>query len=366
MKKVLFVFNHPAPYKVALFNGLSAQLDLHVIFERDHASNRNPLFYNESNTDYKFVTHKINGINLGEENFLSTGIKKHLKHNKYDLIVMNGYSTFAEMIALRYLKKKKIPYIFYINGGVVKNESKLKTKIKRYFINGANKYLSPSVEADEYLIHYGVNKDLISHYPYATVYEKDIIKKPLSIDRKEKLRLEYGIKDASFVFMSVGQFIDRKNNLHLLEVWRNVSKKNYLVLIGDGPEKSLYEQYIKDHEMNNVVLIDFLPHEKLLKTLRIGDYAVFLSKEDIYGHMVNEAMSQGLGVVASNKIVSARTLIKDGVNGYLVDCYNEEMIMKKIKAITKLNTFEASIASAKNNTIENMVEIHAEFFAREL
>ena len=33
---------------------------------------------------------------------------------------MNGYSTIAEMIAIKYLKKKHINYCFYINGGIIK------------------------------------------------------------------------------------------------------------------------------------------------------------------------------------------------------------------------------------------------------
>ena len=107
MKKILIVFNHPAPYKVRLFNELSKVFDLHVIFERDSASDRNKNFYFEE--EYQFTTHKIKGIKLGRENFLSYGVKKHLKHNRYDLVIMNGYSQIPEMNAISYLKKKKIP-----------------------------------------------------------------------------------------------------------------------------------------------------------------------------------------------------------------------------------------------------------------
>ncbi|MGI6714732.1 MAG: hypothetical protein ACOX3B_00890 [Bacilli bacterium] len=95
--KILIVFNHPAPYKVALFNGLSAKHDVHVIFERFKASNRNQSFYNESN--YKFTLHKIKGVSLGDENHLSFGVVRHLKKHKYDLIIMNGYSTLTEMLS---------------------------------------------------------------------------------------------------------------------------------------------------------------------------------------------------------------------------------------------------------------------------
>ena len=120
MKKVLIVFNHPAPYKVRLFNELSKTFDLHVIFERDSASDRNKAFYFEDK--YTFTTHKIKGLKVGREGLISSGVKKHLKHNKYDLVIMNGYSHYAEMKAIKYLQKHNVPYVLYINGGTIKEK----------------------------------------------------------------------------------------------------------------------------------------------------------------------------------------------------------------------------------------------------
>ena len=60
MKKVLIVFNHPAPYKVALFNELSKYFDLTVIFERSKERDRSKAFYFEK--EYAFKTVSIKGI----------------------------------------------------------------------------------------------------------------------------------------------------------------------------------------------------------------------------------------------------------------------------------------------------------------
>ena len=50
--KTLFVFNHPAPYKVNVFNKLSPLTDIQVIFERKKAKDRPTSFY--AGNDYKF------------------------------------------------------------------------------------------------------------------------------------------------------------------------------------------------------------------------------------------------------------------------------------------------------------------------
>ena len=53
--KVLFVFNHPAPYKVKYFNKLAKHVDLTVIFERKAAKDRNPRFYAGNVYNFKHI-----------------------------------------------------------------------------------------------------------------------------------------------------------------------------------------------------------------------------------------------------------------------------------------------------------------------
>ena len=52
--KVLIVFNHPAPYKIRLFNELAKHFDLEVIFEREKATNRPDAFYNAKEFNFKY------------------------------------------------------------------------------------------------------------------------------------------------------------------------------------------------------------------------------------------------------------------------------------------------------------------------
>ena len=101
--KVLFVFNHPAPYKVKYFNELAKLVNLTVIFERRGAKDRNKNFYsqNEYNFNHIFLSKK----GFGKENHNSNEIIKHLENNRYDFVVMNGYSTLTEMRTIAYMNK---------------------------------------------------------------------------------------------------------------------------------------------------------------------------------------------------------------------------------------------------------------------
>ena len=356
MKKILIVFNHPAPYKVRLFNELSKTFDLHVIFERNANKDRSKAFYFEDK--YNFTTHKIKGIKLGKENILSSGVKKHIKHNKYDLVIMNGYSNFAEMKAINYLKKHNIPYVLYINGGTIKEkEGLLKSSIKTHFIKDAKAYFSPDEESNKYLIHYGANKDKIFNYPYSTIYEKEILKDNVN---KSELRKKLGLDKFNKVFVSSGQLIKRKNYVSLVKEWIAYPKDSALVLIGEGNERKAIESLIKEHGLNNVILTGFLSREKMFEYFKASDAFLFPSNEDIYGHVINEAMSQGIPVVSTNKVNSAIKLINNNLNGELLESLSGFNLRLAIEKVTEKSLFDNCVKTAKENTIEKMAKRHEE------
>lgn len=361
MKKVLFVFNHPAPYKVRLLNELSKFLDLTVIFERVKNSDRNKQFYFEEN--YKFKTVHISGLYLGRENIISKAVKNHIKHNKYDLIIMNGYSNFSEMIAISYLKKHHIPYCLYINGGIAKrNENFFKRSLKRKYISSAAFYLSPDENSNNYLVHYGAFRDKIFNYPYSTIYESEILPKLLTQEEIQQKRKEKGL-DSKYLYVSCGQLIKRKNYMNLVKVWPTDDDK-LLVIIGDGKQRPEIEEYIRENHINNVKLLGFLSREELFKYYQICDVFIFPSNEDIYGHVINEAMSQGLPVVSTPYANSARKLIKNGINGYIIDHISSNQFIEAIDKVLALDKNEA-IKTARENTLEKMAINHKEILLKD-
>lgn len=358
--KVLIIFNHPAPYKVKIFNELAKLVDLDVIFERTSASDRPADFYAEN--DIQFNVQFIKGCYFSNENTFTSKVKTYIKkhHHEYDLIIMNGYSTIAEMKAINYMNKKKIPFVLYINGGVVKKESKLKTIIKKKFISSAKYYISPSLEANDYLIHYGANKDAIYNYSYSTFYAKDVLDRPLSNEDKNELRKQYNLPLDETIFVSASQFIERKNIKQLLRVFKD--RKETLLLIGSGPQLNDYLKYIEDNNMNNVIVRDFMKRDELLVLMSCCNYFITLSKQDIYGHTTNEAMAKGLPVISSDKVVSSLHLIKNYENGFIVEL-NDDNIHKAIDNINQ-SMCENALKTARKNTIEETAKNHIEIFEK--
>ena len=362
MQKVLIVFNHPAPYKVKLFNELAKYVDLTVIFERDKASDRNQAFYEEKL--YKFKTVKIKGIKLGRENIISKGIIKHLKANQYDLVIMNGYSQFAEMKTIRYLIKNNIPYTLYINGGVIhSNESSFKRKLKTKYISHASHYLSPDENSNKYLVYYGADSSKIFNYPYSTIYKNEVLPVPYDLEDKLEMRQNASAHEEK-IFVSCGQLIKRKNYFELIKKWKEVNPNYGLYIIGDGKQKRMLQKYINDNRLVNVHLIGYLKHQDLFNFYHLSDAFVFASDEDIYGHVINEAMSQGLPVISTPNVNASKKLIKDGYNGYIISSLENNELVDAVNNVLDKSLAKNAIATAYENTIEKMVDAHLDIFKR--
>ena len=355
--RVLIIFNHPAPYKVKSFNELAKLVDLTVLFERKKAKDRPDSFYDYDSINFKniFLTKGY----VGNEGSISGEVKKYIKehHHEFDLIIMNGYSHYSEIKAIRYMSKHHIKFGLLINGGLVKKETTLKKIYKTSLISKADYYLSPSKLASEYLVYYGANKEKIYQYLYSNCYETEILNEP--IKDKSEIKNKYHLPLDKKIFINASQFIERKNNMQLISLFKN--RKDILLLVGEGPEKNNYLKYIKDNNMDNVLILPFMKKEELFELMKGCDVYITLSKEDIFGHTTLEAFSNGLPVISSDKVISSLEYVKDGYNGYIVNLNNEQNIKEKMDLVT-YDLSSNAIKSAKNNTFESNAKSLSEAF----
>jgi glycosyltransferase involved in cell wall biosynthesis len=348
--KVFWLFNHPAPYKVDFFNELGKEVELDVYFERASEKSRNRTFYSES--PLSFSCHICSSFCWGEGNNYTREPIKALKKNHYDIIVLNGWRTLTEQRAIAFCKRHHLDYVFWINGGIIKsNESSLVRKIKKHYIKGASSYFSPDSNSSAYLVHYGADKDKIIIYPYSSIYEKDLVTAPLSKESKLALRKKLGLKGER-IFISVGQFIERKNYKELISLFAKMDKEDVLYIMGEGSQKEEYEKLIDSLGLVNVHLLPYKPHNEVLEYFRAADCFVFFSKEDIYGHVVNEALSQALPVVSSKSVNAATHLLNNGENGFLIDLGNEEQIIGFLRLFPNKDMENGALKKATENTME--------------
>ena len=361
--KVLFMVNIPAPYRVDFFNELGKTCDLTVTFEGHTATDRNEKWKNETMDHFTPVF--LKGTRTTSESFFCPGIIKILRQ-KWDIIVLGGYSSPTAMLAIQYLRLKKIPFYIEADGGFVQNDSGWKYKIKKHFLSGAAGWFSTGKATTEYLTHYGAREKDCFVYPLSSIKKEDIISET-ELRRKEEYKEKIGVKDKP-VALFVGQFIPRKGVDVLLQAVEKLSSRAEIFIIGGGEKAEEYKQMAAQKHLNGVHFVDFLTKPELAVYYKAADIFVFPTREDIWGLVINEAMAYGLPVITTDRCVAGLELIENGVNGYLIPSEDSATLAAKMDLL--LSDTEKCVEITKNNlkkisfyTIENMAKIHERFFA---
>lgn len=112
--KILFMTNVPSPYRVDFFNELGKYCDLTVTFT-DRSFKHRDKSWKEFHFE-NFWEIFLKGIPFKTKR-ICFSIKKVLKKEKFDKIICGVYAYPTGMIAIRYMRKRKIPYWLESDGG---------------------------------------------------------------------------------------------------------------------------------------------------------------------------------------------------------------------------------------------------------
>lgn len=358
--KVLVISNIPSPYRVDFFNELGKYIDLTVLFEAKRAKGIN---FNWNDDICNFNAVFLNDGDISENKF-DFSILKYIKKNKYDCIIATNYAYKTELLAIIKMICFRIPFCLEIDGGLInENENFLKRFFKRFIIKHAKFYLSPSSHSDEFLNYYGADLKKIYRYPFSSLRKADIIDKPVDMTTKIALRHKLGIKEEKVV-ISVGRFIPIKGFDILIKASAKFDRNVGVYIIGGVPTDE-YIELVKSLSVSNIHFIDFLSKEELDEYYMASDLFVLPSRGDVWGLVINEAMSKGLPIITTYSCVAGKELVKNGENGFLVSPNSpNELFDKMSTALTSGAEFmnKKSLEVIRSYTIENMVKLHLDFF----
>ena len=355
MKKVTFVTNIPSPYRLEFFDQLGQLVDLTVIFEAERNYALNEKWYTDKIRTFKAVFLKKGAI---EERKINWKILKYISR-KQDVLIFTNYSYFTEMAALLWAKLRRIPYWMELDGALLHEESKVKHLVKSFLIRGAQQYLSSSTNTDRVLEHYGVNKNKIQRYPFTSVSERQVLDHVPTKEEKENLRKELGMTEQKMI-ISVGRFIPVKGFDVLMKAAKNLPSDIGVYIVGDQPD----ENYLKmQNELNlsHVHFIDFMSPDRLAKYYQAANLFVLMTRGDVWGLVVNEAMANGLPVITTDRCVAGLELVQNGKNGYIVPVDDADALAE---AITKFyagdmrSMAEEALRAIRGYTIEEMAKKH--------
>lgn len=367
MKKVLFITNIPAPYRVDFYNELGKYVDLTVLFEAKSAANQGIKFnWNlESILNFEAIFLAEGDI---QEKRINWKIIKYLRNHKFDIIVVTNYSYFTEMVGLLYLKLFRIPYYMETDGGLVRNENVIKKWYKTFLIRRAKGYFSPSVQSDIYLEYYGAIHENIYRYPFTSLKKNKILLNVVNLHEKNKIRKKLNLSGKKIV-LGVGQMIYRKGWDVLISAAAKTDLDIHYYIAGGQPLQEYIELLDQYSVRDRIHFIPFINSEVLKEYYMAADVFVLPTREDIWGLVINEALACSLPVITTNNCVAGLELIRQNENGKIVDVDDPEELANCIMDIVYSSSYNQmavkALESIKNHTIEQMAIVHKDVFKEE-
>jgi len=329
-----------------------------------------------SELNHKLHFHKVNVPDYPLFSFvpyelaLSTKLVDVVKNYSIDVLHVH-YAiphAYAAYMAKKMLKEQSIniPIVTTLHGTditLVGNHPSYKTAVT-FSINKSDivTCVSQSLKEDTF-DQFDIKKDIIV-IPNFIDINKYIVQQDLCIQENPNPQTE-------FIISHVSNFRPVKNISNVIKIFYNIQKqlKAKLVMIGEGPEKTMAEELCQELGISH--LVKFLGNSNQVeKNLCHSDLFLLPSSAESFGLAALEAMASGVAIISSNAGGLPEINI-DGQTGYLDDFDNiEEMSRKAISILsnkTKLDNFKNNaFLKAKEYDINNIVPIYEKTYKRAL
>ncbi|MCG8397376.1 N-acetyl-alpha-D-glucosaminyl L-malate synthase BshA [Bacillus atrophaeus] len=137
--------------------------------------------------------------------------------------------------------------------------------------------------------------------------------------KTRSIKEKYGISPDEKVVVHVSNFRKVKRVQDVIHVFRNIvnQTKAKLLLVGDGPEKSVACELVRRYGLENQVML-LGNQDRVEELYSISDVKLLLSEKESFGLVLLEAMACGVPCIGTN-VGGIPEVIKNNVSGFLVD-----------------------------------------------
>ncbi len=252
-------------------------------------------------------------------------------NNKPDLLNITGYYDPAQLLLLFWAKLRGVKVVISNESNARHNPRQfVKETIKKIILKMANGFICFGKSSTDYFLELGVPPSAILTNKAAVVdndllrlkYEKVIANRQQ--DKDELCLPQYN-------FMYVGRLIALKNLIRLLDCFSTIQANNWgIILLGEGEQKPELEQFVKSKNIQNITFLKGVNWYEVSEMMALADVFVLPSTSEAWGLVVNEAMVCGLPVLVSDCCGCVEDLVKDGINGFAFDPYDEQKLTAKL------------------------------------
>lgn len=304
------------------------------------------ILYDDSNNHMLICTEGMPGrrtknlIDRGKEvyYFVGTFYKKVLSIqkiiNKLERPILHTHLYRPEIIGVfLYGCQAKITtkYATYASDSHVGNG--FSGKIRRYLDNKVFMYIvgifynDIIVITDELMQQWRIFQPKLHFVPISTIREYGTYKNKKYLD------------ETNIVLMSAARMVREKQYDLLIDTLRHIKFKS-LYMLGDGPLYNEIQQKIHRFNIKNVHMIGAVSRKVVIEYMDISDVFLLTSQTEGLPLLIQEAMSRGLPVVATN--VGGNKTLFDNATGVVVDSADPIDFANGIRSLYGKDSYDMS------------------------
>jgi glycosyltransferase involved in cell wall biosynthesis len=186
-------------------------------------------------------------------------------------------------------------------------------------------------QAADYLRFVADKDNKVALFPYNVDNDWFKTQSQLARSKRSHILQEFGLRQDSYVVLGIMKWSEREDPLTLVRAFKKI-KQTYpnvaLILAGEGP---LRDSVMR--ELDGVLdthLPGFVPYSVLPKLYGVADVFVHPAPGEPWGVSVNEALSSGVPVIASDRVGAAIELLQDGETGVFFQAGNRQELANSL------------------------------------
>jgi glycosyltransferase involved in cell wall biosynthesis len=259
---------------------------------------------------------------------LNYGILSRLRRGGFDAVWVHGYYNFNCLRAILAAWLLRIPVI--LRSEAPPNDrirSKTTHITKRLFFKILRQAIHCFAAIGKahvgYWQHYLGSDMPIFFMPYAVDNHYFASRATDASRNRETLRQELGLEVSHPVFLFASKLQARKRCIDLVDAFLQLSPAPgveppaYLLIIGDGDERSTIEKRVQESGFSNVRMLGFKNQSELPRFFDLCEVFILPATHENWGLIVNEVMNTARAVVVSDQVGCHVDLVEEGKNGFV-------------------------------------------------
>jgi glycosyltransferase involved in cell wall biosynthesis len=257
-----------------------------------------------------------------------------------DAVLVFGWNSESHLRVLRHFKNR-IPVFFRGDSTLLDPGRPWRTAARRLVLGWVYRHIDIALAVGsnnrDYYRWCGIPEQRIALVPHAIDTQRFSDPNGTHAQRATEWRAQLGLAPEARTILFAGKLQPKKAPELLLQAFLRCrptcDQRGQLIFVGDGVMESQLRTLAGGR--NDVLFLPFQNQQAMPAVYRLGDVFVLPSRGpgETWGLALNEAMTAGRPVVASNKVGGARDLLREKVNGWQFESDNLEQLTAVLRDI---------------------------------